>query len=492
MRVLGRLRLSVSTDESTSIERQREVIEQWSQLNGHTVVGWAEDVDVSGALDPFETPQLGEWLDHRAPEWDILVVWKLDRLSRNAIKLNKLFGWCLDHGKTVVSTTESIDLSTPVGRLIANVIAFLAEGELEAIKERARSSRRKLREIGRWPGGKPPYGYRAVPNPSGAGKMLEIDPESHAVVQRIIRMCLDDGAGLSTICKTLNADQVPTPAQHYSISRGKTPRPSKWHTSPLRNMLRNPALRGYAHHEGRTVRDDQGNPVVLAVPLISPEDWELVQAHLDKARLPFVDLARPSQSPLSGLVSCFFCGSTLHYSAAPSHRGRPGGYQYYRCRNRENCGARPIPADELEGVARDAFLDEYGNEPIKERVWVPGSSSETELREAVAAVDELVALAGTMTSRTAKDRLQKQLAALDIRIAELEQQPSREAHWEYREVGGTYLEEWERLDGDIVGRRELLAKAGMSLKVGISLDGKRSKTNAGEFHVQLSVASANP
>ena len=59
--------------------------------------GWASDIDVSGAVDPFETRQLGQWLGHRAPEWDILCAWKLDRLGRNAIQLNRLFGWCGEH-----------------------------------------------------------------------------------------------------------------------------------------------------------------------------------------------------------------------------------------------------------------------------------------------------------------------------------------------------------------------------------------------------------
>ena len=67
MRVLGRLRLSRATEESTSIERQREVIQQWSDMHGHTVVGWATDLDVSGSVDPFDTPQLGDWLDGATP-----------------------------------------------------------------------------------------------------------------------------------------------------------------------------------------------------------------------------------------------------------------------------------------------------------------------------------------------------------------------------------------------------------------------------------------
>ena len=92
-----------STVESTSIERQREIIQQWCDANSHAVVGWASDVDVSGSVDPFETPDLGKWLGQRASEFDIVACWKLDRLGRNAIQLNKLFGWCKEHDKTVVS-----------------------------------------------------------------------------------------------------------------------------------------------------------------------------------------------------------------------------------------------------------------------------------------------------------------------------------------------------------------------------------------------------
>ncbi|MEV6561923.1 recombinase family protein [Nocardia sp. NPDC051756] len=55
----------------------------------------------------------------------------MDRLGRNAIQLNKLFGWCIDHEKTLVSCSESIDLGTWAGRMLASVIAGLAEGELK-------------------------------------------------------------------------------------------------------------------------------------------------------------------------------------------------------------------------------------------------------------------------------------------------------------------------------------------------------------------------
>jgi len=56
------------------------------------VIGWAEDADVSGAVDPFDTPQLGRWLNQRIEEYDMIAAWKFDRLGRNAIQLSKLFG----------------------------------------------------------------------------------------------------------------------------------------------------------------------------------------------------------------------------------------------------------------------------------------------------------------------------------------------------------------------------------------------------------------
>src|SRR5215208_201302 len=98
LRVLGRVRLSRDTDASTSVERQREHIEDWARRHDSEIVGWAEDVDVSVKVDPFKTPDLGPWL--RLPkmiEWDVLVAWKLDRVSRGGPRVvNRLIEWMDD------------------------------------------------------------------------------------------------------------------------------------------------------------------------------------------------------------------------------------------------------------------------------------------------------------------------------------------------------------------------------------------------------------
>ncbi|WP_257000412.1 recombinase family protein [Mycobacterium avium] len=521
-RVLGRLRLSRSSEESTSIERQREVIAQWSEANGHTVVGWAEDLDVSGSVDPFQAPALGPWLGDRAPDWDILCAWKLDRLSRSTISLNRLIGWCQDHGKVLVSATEGIDLGTPVGRLIANVIGFLAEGELEAIRERVKGSRRKLRESARWPGGKPPYGYMAVPR-EGGGWSLVIDPEASRVVRRIVDELLN-GTPLTRIARELTSEGYRTPAQYYAALRGSrgpgtapsegassagsrqpglrvTPddKPGKWSSTPLRNMLRSKALRGYAHHRGETVRDEAGQPVQLAEPLVTLDEWELIQAALDQAARK--GGKSTEVSPLSGLVVCLAtcqhklagrlcpddcsgtCGAPLYherYSIKRPQYGKQYDYRYYRCRDRETCPSVMLPAEELEDLAEETFLRELGDQEVRERVWVPGDSHEAELREAITALDELSQAAGRAVSAAAKQRLQMQLGALDARIAELESAPAKEARWEWRATGETYRDAWYLSDTD--DRRELLRRSGITFAARV-VGGRGS--NAREFQIRI-------
>ncbi|MCU1697863.1 MAG: hypothetical protein JWR34_3926 [Mycobacterium sp.] len=424
------------------------------------MVGWAEDSDVSGSVDPFDAPGLGDWLNNRADEFDVIVAWKLDRISRNSIKLSKLFGWCLDHGKTVVSTSEAIDLGTPVGRLIANVIGFLAEGELEAIRERTISSRRKLRETSRWAGGRPPYGYQAVDSASG-GKALEIDREAHSVVQRIVDALLSE-VPLARIADDLNRDGIRPPADHYRVSVGKEPLGSSWKPAPLRKMLQAPTLVGHAHLGGVAIRDDQGHPVQMAEPLVTEDERELIRAEL--ARTEKGTYQRLKTAPLVGVLFCYFCGSGMSSTLSGGKRAR--NYRYYRCHTNR---CTTIPAAAAEEYAEQELLRTLGDEDVTQRVWIPGDSNEAELRAAVAAFDELSSAAGKMTSRTASDRLQRQLAALDARIAELEAQPSREGRYEDRPTGQTYRQAWES-DTDPDARRDLLKRVGVDIRMGI-IDG---------------------
>ncbi|MER6076831.1 recombinase family protein [Streptomyces sp. NPDC001833] len=105
-RVLGVVRLSRVSDETTSPERQRRSIQRWADQEGHVVVGWVEDIDVSGGVEPWKRPGFGKWLpstvgkevsaiehriaveESRADEYDIICVLKIDRLSRRVLHVH--------------------------------------------------------------------------------------------------------------------------------------------------------------------------------------------------------------------------------------------------------------------------------------------------------------------------------------------------------------------------------------------------------------------
>jgi site-specific DNA recombinase len=389
-------------------------------------------------------------------------------LSRNTINLNKLFGWCMEHGKSVVSCSESIDLSTPVGRLIANVIGFLAEGVRSDPRAAAvvKGEVEGARSLVRWEGA-----LRLHSSHTGRRRWsLEVDQEAARVVRRIVAEFLD-GRPLAHIAKGLNEDGIPPSEVYRGRSTGEF-----WHVSSIRNKLRSKSWLGYVHHKGETVRDEAGAPVVYAEPLVSLDEWNRVQTMLDSNQSRRTG-AKPVKGLLTGLLVCHFCREPMYFQPSKV-RGKL--YRYYQCASRKHTA---VSADDLEKLVEDEFLEAFGDEPVRERVWVSGDSCESELREAVTAFDELSATAGRMTSTTARQRLQRQLEALDARIAELESAPLREAHYEYRETGQIYRDVWKDLDAQ--GKAAQLAKSGITLAAGIQIDGRRSKYNAGAFHCEI-------
>jgi len=411
-------------------------------MHGHEVIGWAEDLDVSGSVDPFDTPSLGPWLtQERAGEWDILCAWKLDRVGRRAIPLNKMFGWIMDNHKILVCVSDNIDLSTWVGRLVANVIAGVAEGELEAIRERTKASRRKLLETGRWPGGPVPYGLAAKPL-DGGGWVLQQDPETAPVVRRIVQQIIE-GQPVLAVVDQLNSDGV------------KAPKAARWNTKTVWNLVTSKTLLGHATYEGKTVRDNRGVPVLNAAPLLPQDEWDRLQVAVEKRKITPSRVRKTS--PLLGVLLCYKCGSPLHHRVFT----KPNSvYRYYLCQGNHT---DPVKSEMVESELEAAFLAAVGNKNVLERVFIPAEDHQIELDEARRAVDELATLMGTMTSDSVRSRLTEQIRAIDFRISELEKLPSRSAGWEYKETGETYQNLWENSDTE--NRRQLLLRSGITYRV---------------------------
>ena len=163
LRTLLAVRLSNLTDETTSPERQREVTQGHADQQGWTVVGTAEDLDVSAStVPPFDRPRLGQWLrEPKYHQWDALVFWRADRAVRSMADMFALTRWAQEHRKVIVFVSGPFggdpltldlrhDRADPHVNLILAIISFAAEVESQAIKERVNGARAFLLPTDRW------------------------------------------------------------------------------------------------------------------------------------------------------------------------------------------------------------------------------------------------------------------------------------------------------------------------------------------------------
>lgn len=496
MRVLKALRLSSASDASTSIERQSERVDWWAEGNDGTIVGTAEDVGVSGAISPFDRPSLGPWLTDTPPApWDVLVAWKLDRISRSAGDTYNLLQWCQKRNKRIVCVDDGIDTATTTGRVFIQIAAIMAEVERSAIQERILSSKDKLRRSGRWPSGNPAFGLIAKPrdtqNP-GRGLRLYHDtgcaladcggkdcPETHSAYYFSRWMCETFMAGESylAIAKKLNELGV-LPAQELRRRRkGKQPDPSKqWHPNSVRQIISSPTLRGYLSHKGDLIYGDDGLPVQSGDRIITEDEWALIRKRQDELS------KRPrhrNESPLlAGIVYCT-CGHRM-YGFVQRTRNKTGKlyeYQLYKCNNRNGCG-KQIHRKVLDQWAEALFLDEVGDLEQTEEKILPGNHTSARLEEAQNAFEALVSQAGTMRSKAARKKLQEQLDSLDKLIAELEEQEDTPDRTVRVGTGTTFRDAWEA-DTSIEGRRRMLLDAGVKITL------ESSRPFSADFYVDL-------
>lgn len=127
------VRVSSHTQKADS---QKAEISRWLQAHGHNLskVQWFEDIETGKTIKRSAFEELQKEIF--AGQVKTVVVWKLDRLARNLVEgVNVIADWC-DRDVRLVSVTQQLDLSGPIGKTIASLLFGLAEIELQHIKER--------------------------------------------------------------------------------------------------------------------------------------------------------------------------------------------------------------------------------------------------------------------------------------------------------------------------------------------------------------------
>ncbi|KGJ80406.1 hypothetical protein GY21_02850 [Cryobacterium roopkundense] len=449
MRVIGYTRLSrASREESTSIVRQREIIRKTCDAREFELVEIVEDVDVSATRSRLDRPGLNEVRRRiAAGEADAVMVWRLDRLVRSVVDVGVL----LDDGLQIISATENLDTTSIMGRAMIEILQVFASMEAKTIGIRVSASQAHLRQIGRWPGGVRPYGYRSVLHPDGVGRALEPDPDESAIVRRMADEVLG-GSSVYAVAQRLNIE-------------GIAPRRSAtWSPTSIQRILRSDSALGRVKINGELLRDDVGLPVTAWTPLLALSEVERLREITDWTPTPGRSaetkegLRKRATRLLSGLLACPGCGGPLVVKSRKGSTGKP----IYACqaaaRGQVCSRGVAVECERVEGEVTRQFLAVVGTFGVVE--------ARSSIREVagLAGVEEAIRDT-TERLRTADADLPVLFERLMLQRAERERLAAlpTEPVVEMVDTGETFAEAWAR--EDITGRRRVLRTSGVEINL---------------------------
>lgn len=376
-RVLLYIRVSTSKQdiEGYSIPMQKTRLIAYCKAQGWVVAGIYIDPGFSGAS--LDRPAMVSMLKAiEAKKGDVVLVYKLDRLSRSQRDVLYLIEDVFEpNGIAFVSVQESFDTSSIYGKAMLSILSAFGQMERAVITERTMMGRVGRAEKGYWHGGGDwPIGYNYVDGE------LVVDPVEAQQVRDVYQMYAD-GYSVTEITRRMD---------------GRTTKHGDWsHTGTVGNVLDNPLYAGYIHFDGV---QEKG----LHEAIVSEELNRRVKAR--RKRLRHAEASGDSAYLLTGLIYCDCCGARYFPNK------RPNKSVVYSCHSRAKknksmvrdpkCKAPHIPLAELDAmveaeVLRVANDPELVEEIIKKRAAGEGSSNSSrssEIERLDAEIDRLMTL----------------------------------------------------------------------------------------------------
>ncbi|GAA1920178.1 recombinase family protein [Nocardioides marmoribigeumensis] len=454
--------------DTVSLAVQEDRCRKWAESQGMSVVGVWSDPDTSGSkVDPAERPG---WRALAEADFDCVVVYRIDRLSRNFNAFWATVRALQDQGRSLASVNEGFSLDSPVGKIVASVLAAVAEMTADDISARVADSRQKVLADGRAPGGTVCYGYRRVRAADGIGYVYVQDAETigwvKGMVERVrrgdsihsVRMWLNEaGATPPRLARALrhNAD----------LPDGREPvetegLPTTWESwSSVERILRHPFLYGAvpsnpgnvgSKRRGEGVMTDAVGRVVIHehLAVMSRGDWTAMVAGLDAADKP-QNRPRAARKQTSGLLSGLVVCAC---------EGLDGGQRMWRNfingRPGYNCPKCRMSISNFEDVVVEEFLRGWGDTARMHRVETADAGGAEDAADL--ALDIRALQAQQLDADDAEyDSLATQIKALRRqREAALARRPV--LRWEWVATGQTYREAWEAAEGDEAAQRRVL------------------------------------
>ncbi len=323
----------------TSLDAQRQFCEDY--VERQKMHGWIvlperyDDGGYSGAN--MNRPAMQRLLaDVDAGKIDVIVVYKVDRLSRSLVDFANLSASLEQKGVSFVLVTQNVDTTTTMGRMQLNLLMTFAQYEREMSSDRVRDKIKAMRARGMWTGGPVPYGYKVE------DRMHIKDLEEAPIVKRIFNLYIETGSPL-LIARTLNQEGIPRKSATNRL----------WNTQRINNILRAPIYSGLVKC-GNTFYERQHESI------ISREIWEKTQQLI---KLKFISPTKWSGETaiLRHVLYCALCKEQMFHSA--HHRGGKN-YRYYTCRSQtigdmesERCQFNRVPAKQLEEIVLDIIRE---------------------------------------------------------------------------------------------------------------------------------------
>jgi site-specific DNA recombinase len=359
--------------EFNSLDAQRESCEAY--VASQRAEGWIlvpdryDDGGFSGGT--LERPALKRLrTDIEAGKVDVVVVYKIDRLSRSLMDFSRLVEVFDQHQVTFVSVTQSFNTTTSMGRLTLNVLLSFAQFEREVIGERIRDKFMASRKRGIWMGGWAPLGYEV------RDRKLMVNEVDAKLVRSIFQRFVKTGS-ITTLARELIAENVRN-KYNKLIDKGI-----------LYKMLNNPVYIGVAVHKGVAYPGEH-------VGIIDQKIWDKVQARFHEN--PRKRAAATRAQTLSLLKGIIFDPTGVAMS--PTHTRKNGRlYRYYLSQavlkqGAGNCTVARVPAAEIERIVIDQVRILLLSPEIIVQTWRSARKSikgltESEVRNALQTFDPL-------------------------------------------------------------------------------------------------------
>ncbi|PRX24043.1 DNA invertase Pin-like site-specific DNA recombinase [Orenia metallireducens] len=206
-RAIAYIRVSRARDNMITQDTQLEKIKQYCRLHEIKLVDVYSDLDYSGrSTDRPGFQKLFKDIKHGKLDADYLMVYKLDRFARSVTSFHKYMNALDSYGINFISITQQFDTSTPIGRLIRNILVDFAQFESEMIAERVKDNLTKNAADGNWNGGPLPFGYEL----DEKSNILIPKEDEAEIVRNFFDWYLEAGGSFNQIAQKVNKEGITT------------------------------------------------------------------------------------------------------------------------------------------------------------------------------------------------------------------------------------------------------------------------------------------